>query len=601
MTTLTGFYGLRPDSPVARQFARAAGANNGDILTGTDPAGAQWMIVAVPGPAQGSTQDRAYPVTGPSGIRGFMAGRLFGDWPADDDAAPGPELLATWLDPLTELPARAWGRYAGAVVTADGDLTLLRDPLGLAACYYMSCERGIAFSTRTASLLDLVGARREFDWEFIASFLVQQHFPTGRTSLAGVSQLLPGGTVTVAAGAAGPPRAGTFWRPVALAREPALVDAGQVADTLRRCTGAWMAGSPTVAVDLSGGLDSSAVAWAARRELRPRQRLVAHTLFHSLLNSADERQYAAAMADSVHAELRVIDAASSPVLGPPRGPLRRWDCVSMHAAELRLNEELVAGLGPDVVSLSGGGGDQVFLARGAGSPHLADHLRGRGVRAGAAELLAESGATGQPVLPLARAMFADLLVTRPGRRGRGPTRSLGVRFPTPPWLPEPFTPLPLALPREVETLPAAKQEQVVGISYWAGGVDREYRAAQNPVGYPMLSQPLVEIALAVPAHRLVDHGRDRIVLRDAMHDAMPPAVAARRIKSEYAGLYQDAIRQNFGYLRDLVLDGEGIRAGLVDREHAMQDLRRTALGCRPDPNWPLIGLIAAETWCRAWT
>lgn len=598
MTILTGLFGVRPDGLAVKRLAHAARADGGELTEGTDPLGARWMIAVHPDQSAGADRDTAHRLEGPSGLRGFLVGRLF-DRTAGD-GTPSAEQLGRWLSRPRDLSAHAWGRYTGAVIGARGELMLLRDPLGLAACYYAQCEQGIAFSTRNASLVELLGARPAFDWEFIASFILQQHFPTERTSLSGISQVPPGELLWARPGAPGRLIAQSLWNPVDMARQPAIPHPEEVASTLRRCTTAWVAGSRTVALDLSGGLDSSAVAWAVHLAPGCERHLVARTLYHSGLAAADERRYAATMAESVHAELRFIDAARDSPLDPAVRPARRWDCVTMHAAELRMIELLTDGLDVQAALVSGGGGDQVFQTRGSGPPHLAAHLRARGLLAGAREVLGESRATRQPLLPLARAALRELREDGPRRLARRAAPPSGVRFPTPPWLAGCREPLPLILPDGIESLPAAKREQVVGIAYWAGGVDRDHRPGGKPVIYPMLSQPLVEIALRAPAHLLVDHVRDRIPLRDAMNPVLPHAVSARRVKSEYAGLYQWAVHRNFGQLCDLLLDGQGVREGLIDSRLLLEDLRRTALGARPDPAWPLIGLIAAETWCRAW-
>jgi asparagine synthase (glutamine-hydrolysing) len=594
LTTLTGYVGLRPDSAVAARLADTAAAAHAVVQEGTAPDGGRWMIAVLPSTSGG--HERHYAVAG-RGARGFIVGRLFGDWSTGGTGAPDPLTLAAWLAEPDTLARRAWGRYTAAVVTDAGDLVLMRDPVGLAGCYHTPCEQGLAFSTRTESLVDILGVRPPVDWELIGSFLLQQHFPTTRTSLAGVSQLLPGHVLRLPAGTGATPQTTTSWSAVRLAQETATEDdPAALTQVLRRCVRAWTEGAPAVAVQLSGGLDSSTVTWAAREELGDDQQLLLRSLYHSGLNSADERRYAQAMADRVQAPLAFVDAAHVPVLGPAQRAARRWDCVSMHPAELRLSEALLDGLAPGVVALAGGGGDQVFMARAADSSQLADHLRARGLRAGLGEALAESRATGEPFAVLARtALRGSRLRRLAGQDGD----SLGVRFATPPWLPPTFTPLPLALPAGLDALPVAKRQQLVGIAYWAGGVDRDH-APTGALVYPMLSQPLVEIALRTPTHRLVDHTDDRLPLRRAMRELLPPIVASRRVKSEYSGLYQWAVRQSYPYLRELLLDGAGVAAGLVDRCLVDADLTRTALGARGDPNWPLIGLIAAETWCRAW-
>ncbi|MGI8666656.1 MAG: asparagine synthase-related protein [Jatrophihabitans sp.] len=602
MTTLTGCYGVRADSTLLARLSATVRATAAECLTGIDPCGGRWLIAALPDSTEGGDRDRSYRVGGPNrpaGVNGLVVGRLFRTG-AEDGAAPPADQLADWLGKDGQLPERAWGRYGGAAVTAAGELIVFRDPIGLSGCYYLPCGTGVAFSTHTATLAGLLDEPVGFDWDFIASMVLQQHFPAERTSLARVRQVLPGGLLRFGPQAPERPTVEALWNPVEVAGRELAAEPGQVAEALRRCTRAWLGDAATVGIELSGGLDSSAVAWAVRQVSGPELHIAARTLYHSGLASADERRYAAAVAESVGAELRTLDAAAASPLDRALLPGRRWDCATMHAAELRMIEQFADGLGPQAALLSGGGGDQVFLSRAAGSPQLADHLRHRGPVAGLREVIGEARTTGQPLPQLARTALGGAVASSPRRLARRTGAPAGVRFATPAWLDSAFVPLQLSLPAGIERLPAAKREQVVGIGYWAGGVDRDHRPGGKPVIYPLLSQPLVELALRTPSHRLVDHRRDRIVLRDAVEPALPAVVNARTIKSEYSGLYHRAVRRNVGYLRELLLDGHAARAGVVDRHELIADLSRTALGARPDPGWPLIALIAAETWCRAW-
>ena len=146
-------------------------------------------------------------------------------------------------------------------------------------------------------------------------------------------------------------------------------------------------------------------------------------------------------------------------------------------------------------------------------------------------------------------------------------------------------------------LAAGKARHATEIAFASGMVDRDHR---NPLAYPMLSTPLVEMALRTPTTALIEAERDRIVFRDAMASVLPEPRRHPPREGDYTGMYQLGLRRNFQIAKELIVDGYAASAGVIDTTSAIDDLQASALGHSREM-WPLLQLLAVESWCRAWS
>ncbi|WP_242910545.1 asparagine synthase-related protein [Actinomadura terrae] len=591
MSALVGFHGLRGDAAPAQRLRELAGED------GPRAAGDGWMIAAVGG---GTLPGDDAPVEIRAGdvTRGLLSGRLFDSADGRRDHRCRDPLPLDWAAPRGELARRRWGRYAAAAVRPDGALVLIRDPIGLLPLFYAPHGTGHVFATRMELLVELLGRRPGFDWEHLGSFMTRGPGPTDRTAFQGVAQLSPGEVVQIADGRT---TSEPLWDPVAACADGDAPSPDEVRHALLDCTRAWLAEAESVALDLSGGLDSSSVCWAARNSVADEAALHGRFVRFPLGASVDERPAAERVARFLRTPLTIVDAADRLPLAPTKGRLPRADAPQLQYAEARLNEVLAEEAGPGAEALSGGAGDQLFLMRSTPGYH-ADHLLGGGLGAGHVlgglrELWRES-TLAERSLP---ALLAEV-GTETARRIRGGTAIPDgmLDAPRPAWLAPDSPPSPLRLPDGIDGLSAARAFQLTGILYWGDAVDREHRNPHRPSVYPMLSQPLVELALRAPMRSLVGHRGDRLLLRDAMAGTLPRAVVDGRSKGSYAGMYQHSLRLHRDLCRELILDGRCVANGLVDPGPALEDLQRTALGFTRGPNWPLYSLLSVEMWCQTW-
>ena len=147
------------------------------------------------------------------------------------------------------------------------------------------------------------GEPLEPDWEYLTGKLQGVLVPADRTSFAHVRQVKPAATLTATAHGF---EERFHWSPVRFAEQPRVPDPEVVWSTFEQCVSAWQGDSDRTWVELSGGIDSTAVLAAAKRTGREVIALHAHD---SQSAAGDELTYAQAACNFIGAPLRVIDLA----------------------------------------------------------------------------------------------------------------------------------------------------------------------------------------------------------------------------------------------------------------------------------------------------
>jgi asparagine synthase (glutamine-hydrolysing) len=117
---------------------------------------------------------------------------------------------------------------------------------------------------------------------------------------------------------------------------------------------------------------------------------------------------------------------------------------------------------------------------------------------------------------------------------------------------------------------------------------------------PLISQPLLELALRTPAHLHCKFAQDRAVARAAFADALPPEILQRGMGKGGPGLWaKEVVENNSGFLREFLLEGILVRRRLIDRTKL-----ETVLSPRIVKSTVIVGDIFAklyiEAWLRAW-
>jgi asparagine synthase (glutamine-hydrolysing) len=117
---------------------------------------------------------------------------------------------------------------------------------------------------------------------------------------------------------------------------------------------------------------------------------------------------------------------------------------------------------------------------------------------------------------------------------------------------------------------------------------------------PIYAQPLMELALRIPADVLFTGGQDRGLARWAFRGDVAQPILNRLWKDRAGNFHDELIQRNLDWLREIFLDGVLVSEGLLDK-HAVE--RALAPGLVKSDVFPgeLLRHLDTEIWARQWT
>lgn len=175
-------------------------------------------------------------------------------------------LVHLWEEEGPRMVDRLDGMYAFCLADrGKREVFVARDPLGIKPLYLLESAGHLVFASETRALRLWPGARLEPDPSALLAIVAFQFVPGEGTVFREVKRLPPGGTLHLRNGtiARGGP-----WRPPCVSDPPALDEAEEAERLLALLAGAvrrQREADVPVGVFLSGGLDSTAVAWLLAR------------------------------------------------------------------------------------------------------------------------------------------------------------------------------------------------------------------------------------------------------------------------------------------------------------------------------------------------
>jgi len=495
-------------------------------------------------------------------------------------SSAGEDLIQSW-----------WGGYVAIIANkARGPVHILRDPSGATPCYRKMSEGAHILYSDVAvpHALGLVEAK--LDPAFAAHYVAYPDLRGARTGLVGVDEVLAGTRLSLRPG--GEAVTECCWTPWTFAAaDRQISDRAQAVAEVRaetqRCVAAWASQSRSILLELSGGLDSSIVAACLKDQAASVSCVTAVTPDPG----ADERRYAAIVADSIGARLEAIllQVEAGDVLRPPKilSP-RPGTGVLQQVLDSGIADQARA-VGADAF-FTGGGGDNVFCYLNTAAP-AADVLRTRGVGPLFGRTVGDLA-----VLHQCTTWRAGALAIRKAWRRPRPWRhdklfiaaDADPATPGPhPWLDAPSGALP------------GKREHVAALMRIQNAPDGKERHALAPVRYPLLSQPLVELCLTIPSWMWISAGRNRAVARDAFADRLPAAILERRTKGDFTGFCGAVYERQRTALADLLLGGWLAGQGILDPV-AVEAYLAAPVPPKDIGFYRLLELAGVEVWARSW-
>ncbi len=148
-------------------------------------------------------------------------------------------------------------------------------------------------------------------------------------------------------------------------------------------------------------------------------------------------------------------------------------------------------------------------------------------------------------------------------------------------------------------VPPGKQFQICFIERYnsnMGSLAMEEMCDPEPV-HPLLSQPLVELCLRIPTYLSMYGGQDRAIARQAFSTDVPKEILERRWKGIREDYTAEMFRRNADFMRDTLLNGRLVAAGLLHRSRL-----QSALSAGPSGGFRgmhvLSRYLAIELWFR---
>lgn len=174
-------------------------------------------------------------------------------------------LLAMYAAHGTAMLSRLNGMFAFAIHDArDGSLFLARDRMGKKPLHYTADRDGFRFGSELKAVMAHPSTERAIDPIALDQYLTFEYVPTPRTIFRNVNKLRPGHWMLVREGRIIEER--SWWEPSFNKNDPGPEVAMAALDTaLLRATERRLMSDVPLGVFLSGGIDSSAIAYYAQQ------------------------------------------------------------------------------------------------------------------------------------------------------------------------------------------------------------------------------------------------------------------------------------------------------------------------------------------------
>ncbi|WP_336967251.1 asparagine synthase-related protein [Brevundimonas aurantiaca] len=488
-----------------------------------------------------------------------------------------------------------WGRYVGVRLSERGSVTaVLRDPSGARECLVWS-QGGLAIigSTAPAWLAHRFIPNWSVNIERVGQAMIDPLMSAGALMLDGPVAVNPGVFQPLPAERPGT----TVWSPVERARS-SLSDwtPTEAADRLRCAVDEavnGLGGLPgTLAVEISGGLDSSIVATSLAASTRDRVKIWLNA--YGARPEADERQYVEALGKVLGVSPVSVPHFTAPLTEALFTRISQDVRPGLNALDIHHDLDWSARLGSvgaDAV-LTGKGGDSILL-HSAGLLVAADRWRREGWKSllsGDFVSLAANNEMSVWTLiasarrarnrPSDRIQLDDTLLRR--RLGLGPIH---------PWL------------EGSDAYGPAKIFQIAGVVDSVSRHGRSLLTDAVDVRHPLCAQPVVEAGLALPTPLLTLGGWSRGLARVAFRDRLPAIIAERRTKGDMTAIYGRMVFENLDLFKSWLLDGRLAAEGLLDRAAVEARLNRENLMWRGGGGGAhtIIRAAAFEGWLRVWS
>ncbi len=454
-------------------------------------------------------------------------------------------------------------------------IVALRDPCGGFPLYWMKTSEGVAIATTPRPLVRFSGSA-DVERALLADILGAGYVEVDRfdrSAFRGVERLVPGTSLTVDL-ANREARIDRFWDWRQRIQDPGTDDLQEIgaryAALLREAVAERARG--TVAAHVSGGMDSTSVAYLALERLAASGRTL-HGIsieYPTLRGLRDEAPYLAAALRRPGITRHAIDGDELLDFDRlDRVPLLDEPCPGLFRAGIDMAlVDTAAACGADTM-LTGLGADELL----SDAPfYIADLLRAGHVRQALSESAIWARATTSGRWKFLHAFGIAPLLPAFARRATVPS-----------WVLPGFA-RELRLRDRVGDDRAAKSvvlsEALARLRETAGDWTRGALASRRGlhVAHPFRDPRLTGFALGVRTRVRPDPHRQKAVLSSAMRAVLPSIILERRGKAPFNAVYFRGLSRNLPRLEAMIQASPVEELELFDKNRMIEAMRETALG-----------------------
>jgi asparagine synthase (glutamine-hydrolysing) len=503
-----------------------------------------------------------------------------------------------------ELPTRLRGMFAFALWDARRRrLLLVRDRLGIKPLYWALAGGDLVFASEAKALFAFPDVKRALHRARVPDYFALRYVPGPDTLFEGVQKLQPGHLLAFEGGAV---RVRRYWDvPVEAAVDEARprdpVEEGEaLAQLLLESVRLRLMAEVPVGVFLSGGIDSTAVAWAMKQNDPAALKSFAVGYEGDSEGELAWARTAAAAVGTLHREVHLTSAdfrgSVEDLAYHLDEPLSDGACIPLMHLARRAREEVV-------VVLSGEGADEVL----GGYPTYPRQVVIEQARAlgGSALEVALAAAAGLPLHPKVRRYLAlaskplerryfgvgrgfdDALVER--HFGAGALEELAARFER--------------LWRRTQGLSTLHRLLYTDTLVWLPDdllvkADKMTMAWSIELRVPFLDHELLEHVWSLPSSLKVRHGVGKHLLRVAMAGRLPEAILERPKRGFPVPLTRWLRGALYGPCRERLLASGSAARGVLGAP-AIEALLEEHRSGRVDRHEELWALWVFEAWHEA--
>ncbi len=511
------------------------------------------------------------------------------------------DLIALSRQPSTTTVNAVWGNYL-YINSKDKQISILRDPTGQIKLFYASLTGGnIAFSSEIEILKHLLSGSLSVNQRYLANFILSSDVIAQATPFTNITELLPGYQLELS-----PKKISVslIWDPLDYYQndKDAAPQQSAIVDSLNEVLSAWTSTLSGVFLNFSGGLDSTSILYCLNHVLGHEKEIIAINEFNPKVQSSNELAYARKIAGDIGVKLVEFDnsdylsLSTCPVSGLKPNYLSR----SLLFTDYQRAIYNMANKRQDVQFMNGQGGDHIFFT----DPPI-ESLTDLFIEQGSSNLFIKlkelATMTRKPAYPIVKSALMKYFSYVFKSKFR-PNVLKGLS--NAPWLSKDL----LALGKKRLThpyfstinkrVPPGKLYHIYAMFDGIASI-RENIFYPTGVFNPLLSQPVLELALSFPTYKLFEKHHNRYPFRQSISSYFKTDSVWRKSKGETSGYFQLAFQKHKDVVTSLCMEGYLAKEKLIDKDKLYADIQDNCHG-QMDNSFMLINLLALESYLNYW-